>query len=133
MPSYIKLIVLTLSLLTASCGSISKGITEAILEKQDAEDTRQCEVRGEPFFGLKKQLQHPDRKMKVLMVHGVGHHLPGYSTQFMEKLASQLDLPVMAKNPKNIDLVDPKQPASKSGHLRINRFLNAQRDQELLF
>jgi len=133
MPSYIKLIFLTLSLLTASCGSISKGITEAILEKQDAEDTRQCEVRGEPFFGLKKQLQHPDRKMKVLMVHGVGHHLPGYSTQFMEKLASQLDLPVMAKNPKNIDLVDPKQPASKSGHLRINRFLNAQRDQELLF
>ena len=133
MPSYIKLIVLTLSLLTASCGSISKGITEAILEKQDVEDTRQCEVRGEPFFGLKKQLQHPDRKMKVLMVHGVGHHLPGYSTQFMEKLASQLDLPVMAKNPKNIDLVDPKQPASKSGHLRINRFLNAQRDQELLF
>ena len=121
------------TILIAGCGSISKGITEAILEKQDAQDTRNCEVRGEPFFGLKKQLEHPDRKMKVLMVHGVGHHLPGYSTQFMEKLAKQLDLPVMAKNPKNITLADPKHPDNKLGHLRVNRFLNAQRDQELLF
>lgn len=126
-------VVLFLALLLSACGSISKGITEAIIEKQDAEDTRNCEVRGEIFYGLKKQLAHHGRKMKVLMVHGVGHHLPGYSTQFMEKLAKQLDLPVMAKNPKNIVLADPNHPDNQLGHLRVNRFLNAQRDQELLF
>ena len=133
MPNISLIIFLFITLLIAGCGSISKGITEAIIEKQDADDTRICEVRGQTFHGLKKQLEHSDRKMKVLMVHGVGHHLPGYSTQFMEKLTKQLELPVMAKNQKNIYLSDPKNPDNKLGHLRINRFLNAQRDQELLF
>lgn len=133
MPKKYQFFILLLSVFLSGCGSISKGITEAIIEKQNTDDTRNCEVRGEQFYGLKKQLEHPDRKMKILMVHGVGHHLPGYSTQFMEKLAKQLDLPVMAKNPKNIQLTDPKQPNNTLGHLRINRFLNTNRDQELLF
>ncbi len=119
--------------MASGCSGISKGITEAIMEKQDVEDTRICEVWGERFSGLKKQLEHPERKMKVLMVHGVGNHLPGYSTQFLEKLAKELDLSVMAKSPKNISLADPKHPDKKLGNLRINRYLNASKDQELMF
>ena len=131
--SFFKPISLLLGLSLAGCGSISKGITEAIIEKQDTEDTRICEVWGEKFSGLKKQLEHPDRKMKVLMVHGVGNHLPGYSTQFLEKLTKELELPVMAKSPKNIALADPKHPERKLGNLRINRYLSNDRQQELLF
>lgn len=124
---------LLLVLAINGCGSISKGITEAVLEKQDAVDTRICEVRGQRFYGVQKQLEHPDRKMKILMVHGVGNHLPGYSTQFMEKLAKRLDLNVIAKNPKDIQLTDPHHSDQILGHLRINRYLNAHKDQELLF
>lgn len=103
------------------------------MEKQDAEDTRLCEIIGEKFNGIKPQLEVEGRKMKVLMVHGVGNHLPGYSTQFLEKLAKELDLTVTGKNDKNIDLADPKDPAKQLGNLRIKRYLNKEKSQELLF
>lgn len=129
----IKLITLVLGLLLNGCASIGKGITEAILEKQEAEDTRVCEIKGDKFSGLKPQLEVANRKMKVLMVHGVGNHLPGYSTQFLEKLTKELELDVTAKNDKNITLADPKSPEKQLGNLRIHRYLNKAKDQELLF
>ena len=46
----------TCVLLLSGCASLGKGITEAILEKQDSEDTRLCQVTGEKFTGLKPQL-----------------------------------------------------------------------------
>ena len=127
------LLLLSISVLLSGCASFGKGITEAILEKQENEDTRLCEVTGENFPGLKPQLEAPGRKMKILMVHGVGNHLAGYSTQFLEKLAKELDLPVTVKAYKNISLVDPKDPAKNLGNLRINRYLNQAQTEELLF
>ncbi|WKJ89146.1 hypothetical protein QZJ86_14075 [Methylomonas montana] len=129
----IKLLLLMVSVLLSGCASIGKGITEAILEKQEEEDTRICEIKGEKFNGIKPQLQVPNRKMKLLMVHGVGNHPPGYSTQFMEKLAKELELNVTAKNDKNIALADPKDPAKPMGNLRIHRYLDQNKDQEMLF
>lgn len=129
----LKILALTFPMLLTGCASIGRGITEAIMEKQDAEDTRVCEITGDKFGGLKPQLEVPDRKMKVLMVHGVGNHLPGYSTQFLEKLAKELDLTVTAKSYKNIALADPKDSAKHLGNLRINRYLNKDKNQEMLF
>lgn len=117
----------------SGCASFGKGITEAILEKQDGEDTRVCEVTGDSFGGLKPQLEVPNRKMKVLMVHGVGNHLPGYSTQFLEKLAKELELTVTAKSYKNITLASPRDSSKHLGNLRINRYLDKEQNQELLF
>ncbi|MGR8932006.1 MAG: hypothetical protein ACU836_15350 [Gammaproteobacteria bacterium] len=127
------LLVLLISLWLNGCASIGKGVAEAFLEKQDAEDTRVCEITGDKFIGLKPQLEVPDRKMKVLMVHGVGNHLPGYSTEFLEKLAKELDLTVKAKAYKNIALADPKDPEKELGNLRIERYLDKSKTQELLF
>ncbi len=128
-----KIIALTFSMLLTGCASFGRGIVEAVMEKQDTVDTRICEITGDKFGGLKPQLEVPNRKMKVLMVHGVGNHLPGYSTQFLEKLAKELDLPVTAKYYKNITLADPKDPAKHLGNLRINRYLTKDKSQELLF
>ncbi|PPD34679.1 MAG: hypothetical protein CTY19_03535 [Methylomonas sp.] len=127
------LLTLSISVLLSGCASFGKGITEAILEKQDNEDTRLCEVTGDNFSGIKPQLEAPGRKMKILMVHGVGNHLAGYSTEFLEKLAHELDLPVTVKAYKNISLLDPKDPTKNLGNLRINRYLNQEQTQELLF
>lgn len=126
-------LLLSCSLLLNGCASIGKGVVEAFLEKQEEEDTRVCEITGGKFRGLKPQLEHPDRKMKVLMVHGVGNHLPGYATEFLEKLAKELDLTVKAKAYKNITLADPKQPEKRLGNLRIERYLDKSKVQELLF
>jgi len=121
------------SIVLNGCASFGKGIAEAFLEKQDTEDTRVCEITGNKFNGLKPQLEAPGRKMKVLMVHGVGNHLPGYSTEFLEKLAKELDLTVMAKAHKNIKLAGPVDPNKNLGNLRIHRYLNKEKTQELLF
>ncbi len=92
-----------------------------------------CEIKGSAFGGLKPHLTGENSKMKVLMVHGVGDHLPGYSTEFFEKLAKELDLSVTANSHKNITLTDPTDTEKKLGNLRINRFLNKEQTQELLF
>ncbi len=129
----VNCVLLVLALFVSGCASFGKGITEAILEKQESVDTRLCEIRGHAFGGLKPHLEQQNSKTKVLMVHGVGDHLPGYSTEFFEKLAKTLDLTVTASQHKNITLTDPQDPEKKLGNLRINRFLKQDRSQELLF
>ena len=114
------------------CSSLGKGITEAILESKEVDDTRLCEVLGEGFTGLQAHLNEGYGKVKVLMVHGVGDHQPGYATEFFEKLAKELNLSVTAKKYKNITLADPWEPEKSLGNLRINRFLNKEKTQELL-
>lgn len=121
------------SVLVSGCSSFSKGITEAILEKQEAEDTRVCEIRGEQFPGLKPHLENAKGRLKVLMVHGVGDHKPGYSTQFLEKVAKELELTVTTKSHKNIKLSAPETPEKSLGNLRISRYLDKNRSHELMF
>ncbi|MDD2761452.1 MAG: hypothetical protein PHH11_14325 [Methylomonas sp.] len=127
------LLAVTLSIFLNGCASLGKGIIEGILEKQEEQDTRLCEITGDKFTGLKPQLEVSGRKMKVMMVHGVGNHLPGYATEFLEKLAKELELPITAKAYKNITLASPNDPTQHLGNLRINRYLNKDKTQELLF
>ncbi|MGR8981706.1 MAG: hypothetical protein ACU84H_16680 [Gammaproteobacteria bacterium] len=127
------LFLLIISAQLSSCASLGKGMVEGFLEKQEAVDTRLCEIWGKPFSGLAPYLNNPTGKMKVLMIHGVGDHLPGYSTQFLEKLAQRLNLTVMARNPKNITLTHRHDNTQNLGNLRINRLLSKDRKNELLF
>jgi hypothetical protein len=120
------------SILLSGCSSLGKGVTEALLEKQEAKDTRMCEIWGTNFKGLKPHLSNEKGRMKVLMVHGVGDHKPGYATEFFEKLAKELDLSVTSRSHKNIKLSDSKNPDMPLGNLRINRFLSKDRSQELM-
>ncbi len=108
-------------------------MVEAYLEKQQSADTRLCEIWGKPFEGLEPYLDNTKGKMKVLMVHGVGDHLPGYSTQFVEKLMQKLDLSVMTAQHKNIKLTSRTETGKNLGNLRINRLLSKNRKKELLF
>jgi len=124
---------LILAMLLSGCASLGKGMAEAFLEKQQLADTRVCELWGKPFKGLLPFLDNQQGKMKVLMVHGVGDHLPGYSTQFVEKLAKELDLPAMSVQYKNITLTSRIEPGKNLGNLRINRLLSKDRRKELLF
>ncbi len=120
------------SVLISGCSSLGKGITEAILEKQEAVDTRVCEVWGPEFSGIKPNVVESQGKMKVLMVHGVGDHKPGYATQFFEKLAKELDLTVTSRVHKDIQLNSPAYPDEPLGNLRIKRYLSKDKSQELI-
>jgi hypothetical protein len=124
---------LTAALLVSGCSSIGKGITEALLEKTESEDTRLCQIWGSPFPGIESSLKKSKGKTKVLMVHGVGDHVPGYTTQFLEKLAKQLNLNVRSDIDKNIALNAPLFPGKDIGNLRVTRLLNEESGKELIF
>ena len=115
------------------CANLGKGMVEAFLENENEEDTRICQIRGEPFQGLSPLAKDPDRLAKVLMVHGVGNHIPGYSTQLMENLSNEMALNHIGKNTKNIALIDPYDNTKKLGNLRINRLTNEDNSHALLF
>ncbi len=126
-------LLLIIAALLSGCASLGKGMAEAFLEKQQTADTRLCEIWGKPFKGLAPFLDNKQGKMKVLMVHGVGDHAPGYSTQFVEKLAEELDLPVMSAQYKNISLTSRLDSSKNLGNLRINRLLSKDKSRELMF
>lgn len=128
------LLPVSLAILLSGCASFGKGIAEAVLEKSNAaEDTRVCQVRGKPFTGIAHGLAKRHSKTKVLMVHGVGDHLPGYATEFLEKLANELKLTAKSSNYKDIQLMSFSDPEKKLGNLRVTRLQNANNSKELWF
>jgi hypothetical protein len=124
---------LSIAILISGCASIGKGAAEAVLEKSEKEDTRQCQVWGNPFTGIETDLAKKQGETKVLFVHGVGDHIPGYTTEFLEKLAKELNLNVRSEVQKNIELNAPLLPGKELGNLRVTHLLNEQNGQKLTF
>lgn len=128
--------------LIAGCTGISKGITQAILEQED-EDTRACEIVGSAFPGVaeslgKQAMRGPNHTTKILMVHGISKHIPGYSAPFRIKLAHKLGLSAMEKEYKEIKLQSPHFRNENGiydelGTLRVYRHKSPSTNQEMLF
>lgn len=57
--------------------------------------------------------------VKVMIVHGVGTHIPGYSTHFQEKLSAELALALKSTRYKEIKLVNQEFPEKDLGVLRV--------------
>ena len=74
-----------------------------------------------------------DRQLKILMVHGIGHHIPGYSGRLTEQLMPALGLDVRDENSKDFTLVNPKVGWNSLGHLRASRFSDKAGTRELVF
>jgi hypothetical protein len=129
------------------CASFGEGVTRALLGPSDeaAEDTRLCEVSGPAFSGIMPMLERqvgypplgqagPERPiLKVIMVHGVGTHVPGYSARLSANLAHALGLGVIAPEPKGFLIEAPAFPGESLGELNVTRHTNVARDREMLF
>jgi hypothetical protein len=134
-----KLLILLL-LITPSlsgCAGFGKGIAQGLLEDAEKKDKRACKIWSEGFSGINSSIHArvdgQNGRTKVLMIHGVGQHIPGYSTILLEKLTKELDLKVMELPYKELTLTDPKDPTKNLGNLRMNRLLSKDRSRELLF
>jgi hypothetical protein len=104
-----------------------------------------CEVSGPAFAGILPLLERqdgyppigeaePDRPiLKVIMVHGVGTHVPGYSARLSANLAQSLGLTVVAPDAKSFPIESVAFPGEKLGTLTVTRHTNAARDREMLF
>ncbi|NOQ63365.1 MAG: hypothetical protein GQ582_02490 [Methyloprofundus sp.] len=128
-----KLSILLVSALLSGCASFGEGIATAFLDKQTEEDLRECRVDGKSFGGMQQSFNEASDSLKVLMVHGVGTHIPGYSTQFKEKLAAELQLPIKSSRYKEIKLINHEFPDQDLGTLRITRLLSQDQSREMLF
>ncbi len=130
----------------SGCAGLARGITEGLMARQGPEsiDTKQCLVRGPAFEGLESSMQRqeeiaktdtlePRSSLKVLMVHGIGDHIPGYSTRLAENLARGLRLTRTERRFKEISLTLAEMPGAHLGLLRVTRFLDAEGAREMLF
>ena len=126
------------------CSGISRGITEAVLDSsKSGADTRACYVRGRPIEGIQAALdkqaradrggQSGHRTLKVLMVHGIGSHQPGYATRMAENLARDLNLPRVQENYKEFHLSFPRISDRDLGVIRFSRYLNPDDSREMVF
>jgi len=129
----ISIIFFALIGLLSGCASFGEGLATGILASSKKEDTRACQIWSKGFEGIDVSLNKTKGKTKVLMVHGVGHHIPGYSTMLHENLAKELGLSVIDMPPKELTLSHPGKPLENLGNLRLIRLLSKDRDKELLF
>ncbi len=128
-----KILLLSMSLAISGCASFGEGVVTAVLNKQTQEDLRECKINGKSFAGMQNSFELKGDTVKVLMVHGVGTHIPGYSTEFQEKLAAELNLTVKSSRYKEINLVNKEFPEQNLGVLRVRRLMNKDQSQEMLF
>jgi hypothetical protein len=143
-----SLALLAATWLLAGCASFGEGVTRGLLAQSSeggAEDTRLCEVSGPAFTGILPMLERqagypplgqagPERPiLKVIMVHGVGTHVPGYGARLSANLAQALSLGVTAPEPKAFAIEAPAFPGETLGELAVTRHTNVARDREMLF
>ncbi|MGH6903708.1 MAG: hypothetical protein ACREIR_13315, partial [Geminicoccaceae bacterium] len=114
-------VLLPAAWLLAGCGSFGEGVARGVLAQSQAagEDTRRCEVSGPAFSGILPLLERQDGYppigqaglerpiLKVIMVHGVGTHVPGYSARLSANLARALGLTVIAPEAKAFPIAVP--------------------------
>ncbi len=126
--------------LLSGCASFGRGVTEAILNQQ-TEDTRQCAIVGREFDGFENLFEVEaaqaaaigrPAKLKILKVHGIGEHQPGYSARLLSGLVNELGFERMDETVKNVQLSSPQYPQGL-GILRVHRFVNPERGREMLF
>ena len=126
-----KLLILSLLFMVSGCASFGRGVAEAIINDKK-EDPRQCEIQGSPLPGIDDLFKNK-QVVKVMMVHGVGTHTPGYATRIRENLALKLGLDVFSRRDKDITLIDPDDRKTVIGNLRVTRMQNEEASKDLIF
>ena len=125
-------ILISVMIMNVSCTSFGRGVTEAFLDSTQKEDLRKCEIKGTYFKGINDYLDKGEIA-KVIMVHGVGTHIPGYATRIRENLAQELNLTISSKRPKEMTLLDPDNKKTKIGVLRAIKLQNEEKTKTLIF
>ncbi len=126
-----KILLILIMMSLSGCASFGRGVAEALLDDQK-EDTRQCEIQGTPLPGINDMFKQ-NKVVKVMMVHGVGTHTPGYATRIRENLAKSMGLNVFSRRDKNIVLIDPDDKKTEIGNLRVTRMQNETGTKDLIF
>lgn len=126
-----KIGILLLLCAISSCASFEKQLANDIVDSSKVKLDR-CEIEGFSYKGIDENLGK-NKILKVLMIHGVGTHHPGYSRQLQQNLANNIGLDVISRTPKNISLLDPKDKKTPIGNLQITFWQNLDSTKNMLF
>jgi hypothetical protein len=128
------------------CASVSEGVTRGLMGSDKEKPPRYCEITGPAFEGLTQRLRRYElsgpsvfaegenqHRVKVMIVHGIGTHPPGYSARFQRNLTQALGLTVRREEIKEISLRSLKFPGVPLGTLRVLHYRNEDGSREFLF
>lgn len=124
-------IIVWILFLITGCANLERDLAKDIVLSHDIKLNR-CEVEGFSYPGINAELANP-QVLKVLMIHGVGTHFPGYSRRIQENIAAASGLNVLSRLPKNIYLRDPNHPEQPIGNLQISYWQNTDSSKRMLF
>lgn len=128
-----------LALGVQGCASVAEGVTKAVLENRgDEPGTRQCELTGPAFGGMASLLRtdttsNTPRTLRVLMIHGIGNALPGYSARLQNHLIEALHLTKVDATIKHIELRSPTLVEETLGEVQVTRYLSHDEHRALEF
>lgn len=94
----LKICTVFLLLLTVSCANFERRLADDLVKSGQIKLNR-CEVEGFDYSGIDSYLTK-GKLLKVLMIHGIGTHHPGYSRLIQQNLADSLGLNVISRQPK---------------------------------
>ena len=120
--------------LLGGCSSIGMGVTKAIIAKAEEKplpEASLCEITGPAFTGIDARLEAATPKSpkttRLVIVHGIGAQVPGYSDRLQRNLALRQGLDRVDPTVKTIALRAPPDakttgPGVALGTLRISRY-----------
>lgn len=116
-------------LLLAGCSSLGRGLMEGYFDAQNKKkDEVSCMILSAGFSGLQQAKQ---KITNVLLVHGIGTHVPGHSMAFMLDISQKMGLDTLNRDYKEIQMINSTdQPV---GVLRVYRFLNEKTQRSVVF
>jgi hypothetical protein len=119
------------------CASIAEGITRALMDNSNDPIPRKCTISGPAFSGIEGRLDAASddlsaKTIRVILIHGIGTHEPGWSTPQQLRLAAELGLNSLDKNGKRIQLESEKFPGETLGTLSILRLFDKSSGTELI-
>ena len=126
-----KIIIILSWLLVAGCASLERSLIKDIVDTGKVSLNR-CEVEGFEYGGVDSALDG-GQVLKLLMIHGVGTHHPGYSMRLQENLAGNIGFNVVSRLPKNVTLLDPADGETEIGNLRVTYWQNKASGKRMLF
>lgn len=115
----------------SACASLERDLVKDFVSSDKVKLDR-CEIEGFAYKGIDSDLGR-GKILKVLMVHGVGIHHPGYSRRIQENLAGNIGLDVISRLPKNVTLLDPEDRKTHIGNLQVNFWQNSDGSKKMLF
>lgn len=113
------------------CASMERNIISDVVSAGTVKLNR-CEIEGFSYEGMQADLGS-GKMLKVMMIHGVGTHHPGYSKLLQQNLSNSLGFNVQSRLPKNVTLLDPGDRKTPIGNLRVTYWQNKDATKNMLF